>query len=77
MSAWLVGESFSSPIKSIISAHGPLDKLTDKRAGRVLIVDDDYSLRRVLHTTLFSGGFDVNEAAGGDEVSGFRKRRAS
>jgi two-component system KDP operon response regulator KdpE len=68
MSAWLVGESFSSPIKSIISAHGPLDKLTDKRAGRVLIVDDDYSLRRVLHTTLFSGGFDVNEAAGGDEA---------
>jgi len=68
MSAWLTGESFSAPIKPIINSSGPLDKVSDKRAGRVLIVDDDYSLRRALHTTLFSTGFDVNEAATGEEA---------
>jgi two-component system KDP operon response regulator KdpE len=68
MSAWLVGESFSSPTKSITNSPGHQEKFTDKRAGRVLIVDDDYSLRRVLHTTLFSTGFDVNEAASGEEA---------
>ncbi len=40
----------------------------EKPGGRVLIVDDDYALRRVLHTTLFSVGFDVNEAASGEEA---------
>jgi two-component system KDP operon response regulator KdpE len=40
----------------------------DRRVGRVLIVDDDYSLRRVLHTTLFSTGFDVTEAASGEDA---------
>src|SRR5580700_9700121 len=40
----------------------------DKPAARILIVDDDYSLRRVLHTTLFSAGFDVAEATSGEEA---------
>lgn len=39
-----------------------------KPEGRVLIVDDDYPLRRVLHTTLLSAGFDVSEAATGEEA---------
>jgi len=46
---------------------GQMEKV-DKPGGRVLIVDDDYALRRVLHTTLFSAGFDVNEAATGEEA---------
>ena len=36
--------------------------------GRVLIVDDEASVRRVLHTTLMGLGFDIGEAAGGEEA---------
>jgi two-component system KDP operon response regulator KdpE len=43
-------------------------KPSEKPEGRILIVDDDYALRRVLHTTLFSAGFDVAEAASGEEA---------
>jgi two-component system KDP operon response regulator KdpE len=68
MSACMAGESYSSPLKPIVNLSGSPDRFSDKRAGRVLIVDDDYSLRRVLHTTLFSSGFDVNEAATGEEA---------
>ncbi len=39
-----------------------------KPAGRLLIVDDDYSIRRALHLTLYAQGFDVTEASGGDEA---------
>jgi two-component system KDP operon response regulator KdpE len=41
---------------------------SEKPGARILIVDDDYSLRRALHTTLFSAGFDVAEAASGEEA---------
>ena len=37
-------------------------------AGRLLIVDDDYAVRRALHITLYDQGFDVSEAASGDEA---------
>ena len=36
--------------------------------GKVLIVDDEPSVRRSLHTTLFSLGFDIGEASSGDEA---------
>jgi two-component system, OmpR family, KDP operon response regulator KdpE len=39
-----------------------------KPAGRLLIVDDDYSIRRALHMTLYSQGFEVTEASCGDEA---------
>jgi two-component system KDP operon response regulator KdpE len=39
-----------------------------KPAGRLLIVDDDYSIRRALHMTLYAQGFDVTEASSGDEA---------
>ena len=39
-----------------------------KPAGRLLIVDDDYSIRRALHMTLYSQGFDITEASSGDEA---------
>lgn len=39
-----------------------------KPAGRLLIVDDDYSIRRALHMTLYEQGFEVTEASSGDEA---------
>src|ERR1035438_9314647 len=37
-------------------------------AGRVMIVDDDYSVRRALHITLYDQGFEVSEASTGEEA---------
>ena len=37
-------------------------------SGRVLIVDDEASVRRALHITLLSTGFDVGEASSGEEA---------
>ena len=39
-----------------------------RSAGRILIVDDDYSVRRALHITLYDQGFDVAEAANGEDA---------
>jgi two-component system KDP operon response regulator KdpE len=36
--------------------------------GKVLIIDDEASVRRVLHTTLMGLGFDIGEAASGEEA---------
>src|ERR1019366_2420263 len=36
--------------------------------GKVLIVDDEASVRRAPHTTLFTLGFDIGEAASGEEA---------
>src|ERR1700722_8920851 len=36
--------------------------------GKVLIIDDEPSMRRTLHTTLFSLGFDIGEASNGEEA---------
>lgn len=36
--------------------------------GAILIVDDDPSVRRALHTTLQTLGFNTSEASGGDEA---------
>jgi two-component system KDP operon response regulator KdpE len=41
---------------------------TEKPIGRVLVVDEDYSIRRSLHTALFEAGFDIAEAFGMDEA---------
>jgi two-component system KDP operon response regulator KdpE len=41
---------------------------SSRPAGRLLIVDDDYAVRRALHITLYDQGFDVSEAASGDEA---------
>jgi two-component system, OmpR family, KDP operon response regulator KdpE len=39
--------------------------------GRVLLVDDDASIRRALHTTLSALGFDIEEASGGEQAVSF------
>ncbi len=36
--------------------------------GKLLIVDDEPAVRRALHTTLFTLGFDIGEAASGEEA---------
>ncbi len=41
---------------------------TSKPEGKVLVVDDDASVRRTLHTTLYNLGFDIGEAGAGDEA---------
>ena len=41
--------------------------------GKVLIVDDDAPVRRVLHSALYSAGFDVGEAASGEEAIALSK----
>ena len=39
--------------------------------GRVLLVDDDASIRRALHTTLSALGFEIEEAACGEQAVSF------
>ena len=41
---------------------------SEKAIGRVLVADEDYSVRRALHTILLAAGFDVTEASGVDEA---------
>src|ERR1700679_208795 len=41
---------------------------TSKPQGKLLVVDDDASVRRTLHTTLYNLGFDIGEAGTGDEA---------
>jgi two-component system KDP operon response regulator KdpE len=40
----------------------------ERAEGKILITDDDVSVRRALHTTLLSLGFDIGEAASGEEA---------
>ncbi len=48
-------------------SHGK-EVQTSKPEGKLLVVDDDASVRRTLHTTLYSLGFDIGEASTGDEA---------
>lgn len=44
--------------------------------SRVLIVDDEHSIRKALHTTLSGLGFEIIEAAGGEQaISSVRSER--
>ena len=47
---------------------GGVNAAQTSEAGKLLIVDDEPSVRRSLHTTLFSLGFDIGEASSGDEA---------
>ena len=65
------------PMYSATGATGATGTTTvePKSAGRILIVDDDYSIRRALHMTLYAQGFEVAEASSGNEapVAGARR----
>ena len=50
------------------SPEGQAAAQADRTEGKILITDDDVSVRRALHTTLLSLGFDVGEAATGEEA---------
>jgi two-component system, OmpR family, KDP operon response regulator KdpE len=39
-----------------------------RQEGKILVVDDEASVRRALHSTLFTLGFDIGEASSGDEA---------
>ena len=41
---------------------------SNRPEGKLLIVDDESSVRRALHSTLYSLGFDIGEAASGEEA---------
>jgi two-component system KDP operon response regulator KdpE len=51
-------------------AQGQFVDQSSRQEGKVLIVDDEAALRRALHTTLYRLGFDIGEAAGGEEALG-------
>ena len=44
------------------------DPTPTRQEGKLLVVDDDPSVRRTLHTTLYSLGFDIGEAGTGEEA---------
>src|SRR5580698_299390 len=48
-------------------SHGK-EVQTSKPEGKLLVVDDDASIRRTLHTTLYGLGFDIGEATTGEEA---------
>ncbi len=52
---------------AISYGHGK-EAPTNKQEGKLLVVDDDPSIRRTLHTTLYSLGFDIGEASTGEEA---------
>jgi two-component system, OmpR family, KDP operon response regulator KdpE len=41
--------------------------------GKILLVDDDASIRRALHTTLSALGFEVEEASAGEQAVSFAR----
>lgn len=47
---------------------GMAQQVSEKSVGRVLVADEDYSVRRTLHNGLFEAGFDVTEASGVEEA---------
>jgi two-component system, OmpR family, KDP operon response regulator KdpE len=51
-----------------MAPHFSSDSSVAPSSGRVLIVDDDASVRRALHITLQTLGFSASEASGGEEA---------
>ena len=46
-------------------------------AGRILVVDDDPQIRRVMRVTLIAQGFEVSDARSGEEALETLRGRAS
>ncbi len=60
--------TFSKGVENANNPNGHTGEAQEKPEGRILIVDDDYSLRRVLQSTFFMAGFDVTGTASGEEA---------
>lgn len=58
----------TDPLPFAISYGHGKEVPTNKQEGKLLVVDDDASVRRTLHTTLYSLGFDIGEASTGEEA---------
>src|ERR1035438_721165 len=57
-----------NPLPFAVSFGNGKEATTNKQEGKLLVVDDDPSVRRTLHTTLYSLGFDIGEAGTGEEA---------
>jgi len=51
-----------------MAPHFSSNSSVSPSSGRILIVDDDASVRRALHITLQTLGFSTSEASGGEEA---------
>ena len=60
--------SILNPLPISTSFGTAREATTSKHEGRLLVVDDDPSIRRALHTTLYGLGFDIGEATTGEEA---------
>jgi two-component system KDP operon response regulator KdpE len=58
----------TNPIPFAVSFGNGKEASTSKQEGKLLVVDDDPSIRRTLHTTLYGLGFDIGEATTGEEA---------
>jgi len=56
-----IGPTFQPPVS-------PPASQANRPEGKLLIVDDEPAVRRALHSTLYSLGFDIGEAASGEEA---------
>ena len=58
----------TDPLSYMTSFGHGQESPASKQEGKLLVVDDDPSVRRTLHTTLYSLGFDIGEAGTGEEA---------
>jgi two-component system KDP operon response regulator KdpE len=58
----------ADPLSHMTSYGHGKEAPASKQEGKLLVVDDDPSVRRTLHTTLYSLGFDIGEASTGEEA---------
>lgn len=56
------------PIFNEMEQHSSSDLSNATSQGSILVVDDDGSVRRALHTTLRTLGFSISEASSGEEA---------
>ena len=56
------------PLFNKMEQHSSSDPSNATSQGSILVVDDDGSVRRALHTTLRTLGFNISEASSGEEA---------
>ena len=63
-----VGGSWRFKKSSLDSWAGDQERMSQSRERKILVVDDDAGVRRVIRRSLERGGFMVDTAAGSDEI---------